>query len=1114
MSDPNNYTVGWICAISTEYIAAQCFLDDKHDQPAFVAPHDGNDYTLGRMGRHNVVIAVLPDGEYGTNSAAVVARDMLHSFPNVRIGLMVGIGGGAPSSKNDIRLGDIAVSSPSNGKGGVLQYDMGKAIQGQGFQQSGFLNKPPLLLSTAVNGLKAQYAVEGHKIVETIEKILAQKKRLKKTHGRPDPSTDRLYISTKIHEDPTEDCHSTCRDEERDLIMRRERDVEEGDDDPAIFYGLIASANRVMKDATLRDLLALDEDVLCFEMEAAGLMNHFPCLVVRGICDYSDSHKSKAWQGYAAMTAAAYTKDLLNRIPPNKIEAEKKISEVLSDEDVVHLRHDVKVLGSKLDTKEDQTILDWVAPNDYGSQQTHNMRRWQPGTGQWLLNLETFITWLDGRGQSLFCRGMPGAGKTILAAVVVNHLLSQRAVSDDGCAIGVAFLYCNFSRRETQGPEDMLSSVLKHLSQGLQSLPESVRRLYQTHKAAGTRPLLHEIVACLESVIGRYKKTFIIIDALDECPTDCRSRLLPTLFQLRDAQGINLFATSRPSEEIERRFPRNSVLEIEADVADVKLYLDEHMSAELPDFVCRQPDLKNLIKEAISEAARGMFLLAHLYLRSLANKPSRREIEVALADKNMTYEKLYEDTAQRIMHSGHAEFAKKALSWVVCAKRPVSPSELLHALAVNPGDRALDRDNIPEMGGVISACAGLVTVDEESNAVRLIHYTAHEYLANGSGHSALLPGAEAYVAGVCTTYLSFDEFEEGFCRTHHDFETRLSTHSFYLYAANNWGYHVSEASLSQSDDSSLRIFLSSASRIESATQAVLTGKKWGRWGFINHSQAVPSGVTGLHLAAYFGATNVISDLLGRLGTEGCNVQDSGQRTPLTWAVEMGNVGAVQILLNSGADPNLRDCEFMAPLDLAANYGFADIVDALLKWEERTGSSQTGEVRSLTLFWAAFGGRANVVEMLLARWKLEEEGISLALRGAIRGESETIVKMILEATLPEAGEDWRDTRNRLTPTLLRSAAVAGRVPIFAYLLSALGGEIDCQDVMGMTPLMYAAKHGHYELAGTLLGHGADPSISNRAGQTAVLLAAENRHDAVVDLFLPRTPATAGVDAARD
>ncbi|OCK72645.1 hypothetical protein K432DRAFT_256586, partial [Lepidopterella palustris CBS 459.81] len=112
-------TVGWICAIRIEYIAAQAFLDEKHEGPEYVSLNDSNVYTLGNIGKHNVVIAVLPDGEYGVSSTAVVARDMLHSSPNIRIGLMAGIGGNAPSQKHDIRVGDIVVSAARNrGRGG------------------------------------------------------------------------------------------------------------------------------------------------------------------------------------------------------------------------------------------------------------------------------------------------------------------------------------------------------------------------------------------------------------------------------------------------------------------------------------------------------------------------------------------------------------------------------------------------------------------------------------------------------------------------------------------------------------------------------------------------------------------------------------------------------------------------------------------------------------------------------------------------------------------------------------------------------------------------------------------------------------------------------------
>src|SRR5215471_7163274 len=324
MSNPKDYTVGWICAVTTEYVAAQAFLDEKHEGPEYVSPHDNNTYILGKIGKHNVVVAVLPDGEYGMSSAGGVARDMLHSFPNVRIGLMVGIGGGAPSRKHDIRLGDIVIGSPRDGKGGIFQYDYGKTIQDQSFQHTGFLDQQPTLLRTAVNGLRAQYEAAGHQLKDAINKILEQNQSLRQKYKRPDPRSDRLYKSRVIHPKNSEaSCMDICSDNPSNLISRHERT--EGEDNPAIHYGLIASANQLMKDATVRDTLASEKDVLCFEMEAAGLANHFPCLVIRGICDYSDSHKNKDWQGYAAMAAAAYAKDLLYQIAPNRVEAEKPI---------------------------------------------------------------------------------------------------------------------------------------------------------------------------------------------------------------------------------------------------------------------------------------------------------------------------------------------------------------------------------------------------------------------------------------------------------------------------------------------------------------------------------------------------------------------------------------------------------------------------------------------------------------------------------------------------------------------------------------------------------------------------------------------------------------------
>ncbi|KAG7149773.1 putative ankyrin repeat protein like [Verticillium longisporum] len=180
MSDPQKYTVGWICAIATEFVAAQAFLDEEHDPPRHVAPHDNNSYVLGTVGSHNVVIAVLPDTEYGTTSAATVARDMLHSFPNVRIGLMVGIGGGAPRlPEHDVRLGDVVVSRAGGGKGGVLQYDFGKTIQNQTFQHIGFLNQSPPVLRTAISALKGKYELRGHQLNKEVDRALKRIKNRK-----------------------------------------------------------------------------------------------------------------------------------------------------------------------------------------------------------------------------------------------------------------------------------------------------------------------------------------------------------------------------------------------------------------------------------------------------------------------------------------------------------------------------------------------------------------------------------------------------------------------------------------------------------------------------------------------------------------------------------------------------------------------------------------------------------------------------------------------------------------------------------------------------------------------------------------------------------------------
>lgn len=303
----SDYTVGWICGLPLEMAVAKAALDELHPRlPA--KPNDSNIYILGSIHGHNIAIACLPSGVYGTTSAAIVATHLTTTFPSIRYNLMVGIGGGVPHpNTTNIRLGDVVVSKPIGTTSGVIQYDYGKTLTSGRFQRTGCLNKPPAELLNALSMLESDHLLGK----STVSVHLAQIQARFPPTVYPGPQHDSLFDSLYPHAGTgSEDCHSKC---EKTHLVRRSR---RSSSDPRIHYGLIASGNRVMRDAVMRDNIARQlEQVLCFEMEAAGLMDQFPCLVIRGICDYSDSHKNKRWQPYAAATAAAYAKELLGVIP-------------------------------------------------------------------------------------------------------------------------------------------------------------------------------------------------------------------------------------------------------------------------------------------------------------------------------------------------------------------------------------------------------------------------------------------------------------------------------------------------------------------------------------------------------------------------------------------------------------------------------------------------------------------------------------------------------------------------------------------------------------------------------------------------------------------------------
>lgn len=305
-----DYTVACICPMGLELAPVKAMLDQPH--PSLPTQRDQNSYTLGGMGGHNIVIAVLP--EIGTNSAATVAIQLLNDFPSIRFGLLVGIGGGVPDEEedgNDIRLGDVVVSKPTASFGGVVQYDLGKYSTGGGFERTGVLAKPPLLIRASVETLAADHRIKGSRVPQYLSDMLQQFPAMEEEYSHPGAQQDQLFQADYPHRGGP-----NCRNCDKQRIVTRD---DRRNKNPKFYYGTIGSANTVIKDAGLREELRRALKIICVEMEAAGLMDSFPCLVIRGICDYADSHKNKKWQPYAAATAAAYMKELLSVIPPKDV---------------------------------------------------------------------------------------------------------------------------------------------------------------------------------------------------------------------------------------------------------------------------------------------------------------------------------------------------------------------------------------------------------------------------------------------------------------------------------------------------------------------------------------------------------------------------------------------------------------------------------------------------------------------------------------------------------------------------------------------------------------------------------------------------------------------------
>ncbi|KAL7904725.1 ankyrin repeat-containing domain protein [Trichoderma velutinum] len=834
-----------------------------------------------------------------------------------------------------------------------------------------------------------------------------------------------------------------------------------------VHHGLIASGNKVIKDGLLRDQVnrSLGGHVLCFEMEAAGLMNNFPCLVIRGICDYCDSHKNKAWQEHAAAVAAAFAKELLGYIQHNDVKNERLISDAMDEvKQDIRLVHEVAIktkyhLDAILDDdtlKKQTDTLTWLSPLEFPPLQHEYVRKCAPNTGQEFVMSDEVQGWVSTRNQTLFCQGVPGAGKTFQMAILVNYLI-ETFRSD--YTVGVAYLYYNFKRQQDQKAEHMLANLVKQLAQNSKPFPASVHQLRERHGPTKTRPFLGELSDTLAALMQPFSRVFILIDALDEGDDSERTNFLSQVFAVQEKTGFNLFATSRAINAITATFEGSLSRNISPTRHDVFQFLNTRMS-ELPLFVAGDIILQDEIKASVESAIGGMFLLAQLYINSLMGKRSAAALQIALkdirqassSDKLRVLNEAYDKSMERIqqLKGDLPRDGLLILSWIVKAKRQMKLRELQYALAVEVGSSELNSDNIPTVEHIMQACASLVVI--EGDALELVHYTAQEYFEHPN--NKWMQKAHENIMQICMAYLSFPVFRDEPCISQESLNRRVENNPLYSYTATYWAYHTNEA-------------LNQDMKVSRAIEFLGNGQIRGSWyqnllysHFRFEPNFIPAQLTALHVAAFFGLHD---DVTLRLLEEGHspNAKDSLSRMPIWWAVWNGHARVIQILLEVTTDLATRDVEYgMTPLLVAAMLGYETIAELLLKNYSVNSTTLNG--------WTP---------------------LSLALHHGHKVLAELFVEK--GANIEAASSSCQ--------TPLAIAAIEGHLDVVEWLVEK-GANIEARDCNKQTPLMLATIGKHDNVIRYFIEKGANMEAMYNNNETPFITSLRRSLKSIVELFV--------------
>jgi len=528
---------------------------------------------------------------------------------------------------------------------------------------------------------------------------------------------------------------------------------------------------------------------------------------------------------------------------------------------------------------------------------------------------------------------------------------------------------------------------------------------------------------------------------------------------------------------------------------------------------------------------------------SLVKKLTAKEVKVAiktLPKGSDAYDEAYSAAMERICAQGKesSEMAKKILSWILCACRPLSTQELLHALAVDFNNTEIDDDMILDTEQILNICAGLVTIDEQSESVRFIHYTTQEYLQRN--RETWLPQAGLEIARTCTAYLSIDNLSVGPCTSKKEYDRRVETLWLLDYAAVHWGPHMNV--LAEGDYVSkpgyelkekAMLLLCNTRNLSSASQALfMSGKEYvfsgdtvaqegeafsgihwiGRFGltalfkpwslrssaWTQWDYRDSSGRTPLSWAAGAGHEELSKLLLGT-GKVEADSSDHYCRTPLSWASRNGQETTVELLLERKVDVNSKDYYDQTPLLLATQNGQEAVVKQLLstnnvKVDSRDSSGWT------PLLWAIRRKDEAIVKLLLDTGQADVESKSkhgeTPLSWAIKKGNEAIVKLLLDS-----GKVDTEYKNEDGQTLLSLASESGQDAIVMLLLETRNTDINSKDGYGQTPLLLATKNKRETVVKLLLDTGkVDIDAKDGSGKTPLAWASRSGQEVVVQLLL--------------